>query len=185
MNSHRIITLVALCAAWPAAVRADIAVRFAPQSSIVQLGDTFVVDIVADVPANEPVLAWGLDLTIDTPTIASLNGAPTVGPTWMGLSGLDGDGLTGLSSPFVNSFGSVSGTGVLLATLSFTADSVGQTDLFLGTTTGDLTEGFALDPFGFGTLSFETGSITVIPVPGAIAMAVLGFATIAGLRQRV
>jgi len=49
----------------------------------------------------------------------------------------------------------VSGPGVLLATLTFHADAIGEVDLNASVTPGDPWEGFALDPSGFATLAFE------------------------------
>ncbi len=39
------------------------------------------------------------------------------------------------------------------------------TDLSLGITAGDLTEGFGLDPHGFANVSFESTQVSVAPVP--------------------
>ncbi len=72
--------------------------------------------------------------------------------------------------PFAPSFGSVSGNSVLLETLSFHADAIGDTDLVAPFSLGDLTEGFALGPFGFADVAFETGSVNVIPEPAPIIL---------------
>ncbi len=110
----------------------DIIVRFDPPDETVHLGDVFTMDIVADIP--NPVLGWGLDLSIVDPTILSTVGAPAVGPDWFGAFAPDGDGLAALAFP-----NSVSGNGVLLATMTFSADALGETDLLFSVTPRDLT----------------------------------------------
>src|SRR5262249_52065103 len=115
------------------------------------------------------VVGWGLDLTVTQPTLMSLVGAPAIAsPPWVPANAPDGDGLAGIASlaPPIN--GSVSGNNVALATLHFTAKLVGDTDLVLSTTPGDLTEGFALDPSGFDTVTFQAGHVTVVPEPATV-----------------
>ena len=158
---------------------ADITVRFDAPDVTVGLGDVFSMDILADIPAAEPVLGWGLDLAIADAAIASLTGAPVVAPPWFATFTPDGDGLGGMAFPF-----SVSGDSVLLATITMSADSLGETDLFLGATAGDLTEGFPLDPAGFAGIVFETGHITVVPVPGAALLGAIGLGVIGLFRRR-
>jgi hypothetical protein len=158
--------------------RADIIVGFAPPAKIVGLGDSFTIDIIADIPASEPILVWGLDLTIANPAIASLTGPPEIGSEWFPAFSPDGDGLAGLAFPT-----GVSGIGVVLATLSFSADAIGDTYLFLSTTPGDPTEGFGLDPTGFANVNFEPGHVQVIPEPSALHMGALGLASIALLTR--
>ncbi len=154
----------------------DIIVRFDPPDETVGLGDVFTMDIVADI--TDPVIGWGLDLSIVDPTIVSTVGAPAVGPDWFGAFAPDGDGLVGLAFP-----DSVSGIGVLLATMTFSADALGETDLLLSITAGDLTEGFPLDIVDFGMIDFEPGHVTVIPAPGAVLLGIIGLGMVA-LRKR-
>jgi hypothetical protein len=158
--------------------RADIIVGFAPPAKIVGLGDFFTVDIVADIPAAEPILVWGLDLTIADPAIASLTGPPEIGSEWFPAFSPDGDGLAGLAFPT-----GVSGIGVVLATLSFSADAIGDTYLFLSITPGDPTEGFGLDPMGFANVIFEPGHLQVVPEPSALLLGGLGWGLIALLTR--
>lgn len=155
----------------------DIVVRFDTPDVTVGLGDEFTMDIVADIP--DPVLGWGLDLSIVDPTILSTVGAPAVGPDWFGAFAPDGDGLAALAFP-----NSVSGNGVLLATMTFSADALGETDLLFSITAGDLSEGFPLDIVGFGTISFEPGHVTVIPAPGAVLLGIIGMGMIALGKRR-
>jgi hypothetical protein len=134
---------------------AQVAVRFEPPTQTVNLGEQFTVDIVGDI--TEPVVGWGLDLTISDEAIVSLVGSPVIGPAWVPAFTPDADDLAGIAFP-----DSVSGTGVLLATLTLSADAVGQVELTLSTTPGDLTEGFPLEaPTQFAAVTFESGSATI------------------------
>jgi outer membrane protein assembly factor BamB len=139
------------------------------------LGVPFEVRLVADVPASEPTLAWGLDLAFD-PSVLALSGAPAVGPLWnVPVATQDGDGLAGAFFPELGGTG-ITGTGVLLATLSFRGISQGTSALALGVTGPDLTEGFALDPAGFAEVQLVGGSVGIVPEPasGLLLAAALG-----------
>lgn len=134
---------------------ADVTVRFDPPAMTVGEDQQFTVDIVADIP--EPVVGWGLDLAISDPSIVSLVGYPAVDSVrWTPAATADGDRLAGIAFP-----NGVSGTGVRLATLTFSADALGEADLTLTATPGDLTEGIPLDPTGFAAVTFQPGSLTV------------------------
>jgi hypothetical protein len=163
---------------------ADIIVRFETPDVVVDLGATFDLNIVADIPITEPVLGWGLDLTIDDPAIVSRLAGQIIGGEWDAGFATDGDGLAGLA-PFGFPPTSVSGDGVLLATLTLSADAVGQTDLFLSATAGDFSEGFALEfPGAFADVTFESGQVTVIPAPGAVLLAILGLPCVGRIARR-
>lgn len=169
MTIHRPVAFVLVCAAWvfPRAAVADICmedvcVRFEPALSEIILGHDFEIDIVADI--NNPVVGWGLDVTVATPGVITSAGDPDIGPSWFAVNAPDGDKLAGLAFP-----NGIVGTDVLLATLHFTADADGETDLLLSVTPGDNSEGFALDPSGFGTYLFESGHVYV-PEPTSLAI---------------
>jgi len=151
-----------------AVASANVTVRFEPASLTVDPGTIFSMAIVADIP--QPLVGWGLDLTIQNPAVVSVHAAPSIGPLWVSAYAPDGDGLAGLAFP-----SSVSGIGVVLATLSLSADAVGETDLWISVTPGDLTEGFALDPTGFDTFTVQPGHVKV-PDPSTIAL--LGLAAL-------
>ena len=96
---------------------ANVTVRFEPASLTVDPGTIFSVAIVADIP--QPLVGWGLDLTIQNPSVVSVHAAPSIGPLWVSAYAPDGDGLAALAFP-----SSVSGIGVVLATISLSADAV-------------------------------------------------------------
>jgi len=162
--------VVAFIVVLVAGVRADaslVVTRFDPPSQTVVLGTNFTVNIVADI--DMPVVGWGLDVVPAIPGFVSLTTTPAIGTDWLSAFAPDGDGLAGLASPLPPTNGSVSGTGIVLATLSFSADAIGATSLVASITPGDQTEGFALDPTGFATVTFQPGQVTVVPEPSTTA----------------
>lgn len=141
----------------------DVSVRIEPAVQTVPLGSNFSVNIVADIVP--PIVGWGLDLSVDTPGIASQVGLPSINMPWVAANAPDGDSLAALAFPFSPVNGSVFGSSVLLATLSFHADAIGQTYLTPSATPGDLTEGFPLDPLGFASAGYTPGLVIVTPEP--------------------
>jgi len=133
---------------------ADVSVRIEPAVATVHFGDVFTVNLVADIVP--PVLGWGLDLEIADSTKLQRVGAPTIGAAWIAAPSSDSDGLAALAFPT-----SVSGGGVVLASVQLVATGLGQTELSLAVSAGDLAEGFALDPAGFAEVVFATASITI------------------------
>ena len=109
--------------------------------------------------------------------VVSQTAAPSIGPLWVAAYAPDGDGLATLAFP-----SSVSGSGILLASVSLSADTIGQTALWISTTPGDLNEGFALASTGFADLTFESGHVTVTPEPGSLAL--LATATLVFRRRK-
>ena len=165
-----VVGLVALVCLGGAA-RGGLIVRFDTPERTVGLGEVFTIDILADI--GDPLVGWGVDLSFD-PSILSPIGPPAIGPSWLPASAPDGDGLAGLAFP-----DSVSGAGVLLASVTFSGVTLGETDLMLSTTPGDLTEGFALDPTGFAQPIFESARVYVVPEPAtgllcAIVLSIIG-----------
>lgn len=153
---------------WTASSQATVIVRFEPSATTVQQGNDFTVDIRVDL-GDEPVIGWGLDLAFDM-DVVSLSGPPAIGPYWLAGYAPDGDQLTGSVDAFADPdgdgiFGSVQGNNVLLATLTFSADAVGVTNLLASHTPSDLNEGFPLDPIGFASVSYQPIQIFVIPEP--------------------
>ena len=148
---------------------ASVVVSFNPTTSNVHQGDVFWVDIVANIPANEPIVGWGFDLNIANPLIADRTATPvTIGPLWTPAFSADSDPYSALA------FSSgVTGASVLLAQVEFHAIAAsGSTALTISTTPGDLTEGFALmpPPTGqFAQVTYLPGAI-VIPEPASLLL---------------
>jgi hypothetical protein len=147
---------------------AGIVVSFAPPAQSVNIGaGTTTVDIVADIPEADAIIGWGLDLGL-TGTSVSVIPPPAIGPLFNPAFAPDGDGLAGLvPPPFL-----VWGTGVQLATITLSLDSLGTTYLDASVTPGDLFEGFMTEN-GFAAVQFVQGSVTVTPEPASLALLAL------------
>lgn len=137
------------------------------------------LDLIADIPAQDAIIGFGIDvlfesilgpgsLTIDTVTI---------GPEFDAIVAPDGDDLAGIIPPF----DSLSGDGVLLATLSVSWDDLGIWTLTPSVTPGDLTEGFPT-PTGFANVSSFVEAQITAPEPGSVLLTLL--AGTALLRRR-
>jgi len=159
--------LVFLTTAALAQAASAITVRLLTEAPEVVEGTPFRVDLVADL--DVPVLGWGLDVGSAGP--ADQLGSPVIGPAWLPLDAPDGDGLAGAAFP-----DGVSGDGLLLATLRFTAYQPGSVRFSASLTLGDLTEGFALDPAGFASPVFfdPVVRVTVNPIPEPGVAVLLG-----------
>lgn len=176
-NPRALLLCVAALLAAPSLCHAGITVYFDPDDVTVGVGDTFDIDILADI--QEPVTGWGIDLEIVDDTIANLIQPPDIGPLWFAAFAPDGDDLAALAFP-----NAISGNGILLATLTFEALEIGETDLLLSHTGGDNTEGFALTTVGqFGDVTYMPGHIEVVPGPGGLALIAVGF-IMPGRRRR-
>lgn len=150
-------TFLALAGADPA--RAIVIVDVVPSASAVAPGDEIMVEIRASL--SDPVLGFGFDLGWDVGLLEAL-GTPEIGPSWIAVAALDGDGLAGLAPA------PIAGDDILLATLHFRALAPGITELVANATPGDLAEGFALDPLGFEShVEWGAANVSVVPEPGA------------------
>lgn len=157
---------------------------FTPQDTVVFVGDSFNVDIVADIESTEAIIGWGLDLGYDTTQLSW--DSVTVGSLWTPLSG-DGDGLGGLFPPPLFPPTGVWGSDVLLASLEFSCLDIGISSLDLSVTPGDWTEGFAIDPNlggGFTDWDYTAGSVSNVPEPATMLLLGSGIAGLAAFRRK-
>lgn len=156
------------------AASADIVTYFDPADETLNLNQSVTVDLRATIPADEPLLGWGLDVVQLDETVVSLESV-TIGPAFMQLPDGDGDGLIANTG-----FPPAGVTGdLLLATLTLKGIAIGETDIIADYTPDDGTEGLYLDPTGMGTLAAQTGHITVVPEPAALMLLL-----VAGLIRR-
>jgi hypothetical protein len=154
---------------------ATISVQLVPSSSIVQAGDSFTVDIVASITPDSAIVGWGIDLDFDANALSHDSSTDvTLGGNFAPLpAGGDGDMLAGLVlPPNVPVFDNA----VLLASLSFYANAIGDTAVVSGYTPSDAFEGFSMPGGQFANAEFGTTVVTVVPTPSAL-LAVLVFVT--------
>ncbi len=165
--------------------RAAISVSIEPSYTLVNVGETFTVDILADITSIDAIVGWGMDLSFDS-LILSHNPLTNVliGPSFSAAPTLDGDGLAGLLPFSPPPITGVSGNDVLLATMTFQATQTGTTALAGGFTLSDLTEGFVQLGGGQVDVAFNGGLVQVIPAPTAAVLGLIGLAAVATTRRR-
>lgn len=153
---------------------ADVTVWLDAQDTVIPaVGQPVNVELWASV--TDPIMAWGLDLTIQDVAVTSLTGH-SIGTAWDATTTLDGDGLAGLRFPT-----GITGD-VLLATLTFEGLTAGTTPLLLSSGPEE-DEGFLLQAGTLDTnVTFVPASITVVPEPTMLALFGLGAAML--LRRR-
>ncbi len=146
----------------------------ASQSVNISAG-TATVNIVADIPQSDPLIGWGLDLTLIGTSVTY--GGASIDPNgpFSAAYTPDGDGLAGLTTiPPGRPYGEIYGDGIVLATVTLNLVQLGVTQLVpgfpdpLGAFHGLMT------PTGFATAAFTSGQIEVTPEPAALALLGLG-----------
>jgi hypothetical protein len=168
--------------------KADIILSFDTSASDVTVGDTLTVDLLATTQVPGDAFAgWGLDLNYDT-SLLSLDSF-SIGSSFTALTSSDGDDFAGSYLDIFDPFAAISGTNIVLASFTFTAIAIGNTNLLTGSTLTDLGEGF-VSGF-FQEVSFANASTNIsitdasaVSAPstiGLFAVAVLG---IAGFRRK-
>jgi hypothetical protein len=148
---------------------ADVVVSFNPAYQDVLLTDgQATVEIWADIPEDEGVIAFGMDVDILAGTSAVYNSFALAAP-WDPIGDGD-DGIAGVLFPPAVATGNV-----LLGTLTFDLVELGLTE-FMGSDDypDDLLEGFFLEGMGVASVMYGTGVINVIPEPAAFALLALG-----------
>jgi hypothetical protein len=171
MNMRMLVALVP-CLLWAAPAPAAVIARVIAPATV-GVGAQFDVELRADL--GDPVLGWGLDLAFD-PAVVQRITPTTIGPDWFAVSASDGDGLAGIAA------GGLTGERQL-AVLRFQAIALGSTSFVLSDTLADLSEGFALDPAGFASVTYQGASVNVVPEPGTALLTALGLLGLAARRR--
>ena len=131
-------------------------------------GGTAMVDIVADIPEENAIIGFGLDLVLSgDPIVTPIDVA--IGGSFDAVAAADGDELAGMVMPPAPIFGD----GILLATVELSLDGIGTAILTPGYTLSDLTEGLPT-PDGFVTdIEWVEGCI-IVPEPATMLLLALG-----------
>jgi hypothetical protein len=161
-NSKLVSALVIILAVSAEAQRAHaatVSISLSPPAASVSIGQSFSVDINADIAA--PIVAWGVNLVFDS-NILTLD-SNTVGAAWFPASGSRPGDLAGIAFP-----SPVTGLDVLLTRLNFTAVGTGQTILTLSIDPNNLTEGFPLLAGTFADFTLGNGFVTVNDASAAV-----------------
>ena len=148
---------------------ADVVVSFVPQDQVGwPPGGTTTMDLVAEIPEDEGVIAFGFNIDILSGTSATFASFALAAP-WDPIAGSD-DGIAGVLFPPDAATGTV-----LLGTATFNLVELGVTEV--GTSDDypdDLLEGFWLEGVGVANVIYGMGTITVVPEPAALALLALG-----------
>jgi len=165
----RAVCCMALLGLFLSPAMADVVVSFVPQDQDVELlAGTATVDIYADIPEDEGIIAFGFDIDILSGTSATYSSFALAAP-WDPIGDGD-DGIAGVLFP-----PDVATGNFLLGTATFDLVELGLTEIGMSDDyPDDLLEGFWLESMGVATVVYGTGTINVIPEPAALALLALG-----------
>jgi|GEM_PF-3178706 len=165
-----------------------------PANTDTIVGDTFDIDILADIDLADAIIAFGFDLDLSGTGTLGFNGFTPNSPVF----DIDADhalisDLDGILAASGGSFISgppVSGSDILLGTLSFTATGIGNVqvsltadDLGLGSwfTEGLIPENIQLDNF---MPTVTAANVNIVPEPGTIYLLGIGLLGFVRFRRK-
>jgi len=188
------VALVLASAVLPAATASaapimNIEVAGGGPDGVIGLGDTVTVSLYGnDIPVGTDgngLFGFGFSILFDDAVLSTAG--PTAGPLWVGVGFSEFRNDPGDAGALANRFfapSGPSGNDILLASLDFTGDAIGLSNLTVGYYTGPgdniLFDSTVLD----SSLSFfQSGSINVVPEPQTGLLLGMGLAFLAVRRR--
>ena len=165
----RAVCCMALLGLFMSPALADVVVSFDPDYKLAWApGDTTTLDIYAEIPEDEGVIAFGFDIDILSGTSATFASFDLAAP-WDPIGDGD-DGIAGVLFPPDVATGTV-----LLGTATFNLVELGITEVGMSDDyPDDLLEGFWYEGMGVANVVYNMGVIEVVPEPAALALLALG-----------
>lgn len=204
MRKHILtLTIIALAFSLIAGPSSATQLWFEPADRLFDVGDTFTIDLYADIDANDAIMGFGFDLSFDAGT-SFVSGPGDSGSaltftsfTPNSMSGFsydllydsDGDTISGFLEPFDPD---VSGNSLKLGSFEFTAFSLCTESILLSA--DDIGTSFSVEGLVPGSTASHTDSIlpnnptasaTPIPEPATLLLVSCGLVGFAGLRKKL